>query len=406
MYQNAALLALLSFLYVLISGRVERSWLSGPILFVAGGFLLGPGGLAVLSLEMTAEGLRLLAELTLAMVLFSDAATADLARIRRSRGLPERLLLIGLPLAILAGMGVAWLIFPGIGLVEMALLAAILAPTDAALGEPVVANREVPPDLRATLSFESGLNDGICVPVVVLLAGFAIGTEIEGQPAAHVLRVIVEELGIGFATGAVLAGAAAALLRLAHARNWIADGWRDLALVAVAIACFTTAQALGGSGFIACFVGGLVVRLPRPRRHELLRGTHIVGDGLALLTWVAFGAAIVWQVADRVTLPVVLYALLSLTVVRMLPVYLCLMGSKLAPRDRLFVGWFGPRGLASIVFALLILDTGLPHLEMLEAVIACTVLLSVLAHGMTANPLVRLCARRWRRNPGTATSQP
>ena len=130
MYQNAALLALLGFLYVLVSGRVERSWLSGPILFVAGGYLLGPGGLGVLALEMTAEGLRLLAELTLAMVLFSDAATADLARIRRSQGLPERLLLIGLPLAILAGMAAAWLLFPGIGPVEMALLAAILAPTD------------------------------------------------------------------------------------------------------------------------------------------------------------------------------------------------------------------------------------------------------------------------------------
>ncbi len=398
MYQNAALLALFGFLYVLVSGRVERSWLSGPILFVAGGYLLGPGGLGVLALEMTAEGLRLLAEFTLAMVLFSDAATADLARIRRSRGLPERLLLIGLPLAILTGMAVAWLLFPGIGVVEMALLAAILAPTDAALGEPVVANREVPADIRESLNFESGLNDGICVPIVILLAGYAIGTEIEDQPAAHVLSVIAEELGIGFATGVVIAGAAALLLRLAHARNWIADGWRDLALVAVAIACFTTAQTLGGSGFIACFVGGLVTRLPQPRRHELLRGTHIVGDGLALLTWVTFGAAIVRQVADQMTLPVVLYALLSLTVVRMLPVYLCLMGSKLAPRDRLFVGWFGPRGLASIVFALLILDTGLPHLPKLEAVIACTVLLSVLAHGMTANPLVQLCARRWRRN--------
>lgn len=402
MYQNAALLALFGLLYVLVSGRVERSWLSGPILFVAGGYLLGPGGLGLLALEMTAEGLRLLAEFTLAMVLFSDAATADLARIRRSRGLPERLLLIGLPLAILTGMAVAWLLFPGIGIVEMALLAAILAPTDAALGEPVVANHEVPADIRESLNFESGLNDGICVPIVILLAGYAIGTEMEDQPAAHVLSVIAEELGIGFATGVVIAGAAAALLRLAHTRNWIADGWRDLALVAVAIACFTTAQTLGGSGFIACFVGGLATRLPQPRRHELLRGTHVVGDGLALLTWVTFGAAIVWQVADQVTLPVILYALLSLTVVRMLPVYLCLMGSKLAPRDRLFVGWFGPRGLASIVFALLILDTGLPHLPKLEAVIACTVLLSVLAHGMTANPLVHLCARRWRRDAPTA----
>lgn len=397
MYANAALLALIGFLYVLVSGRVERTWLSGPIVFVAAGYLLGPGGLDVLSLEVTAEGLRLLAELTLAMVLFSDAAKADLARIRRRLGLPERLLLIGLPLAILLGMLVAGLLFPGMGLLEMALLAAILAPTDAALGAPVVANALVPADLRQTLNVESGLNDGIAVPIVVLLVGIAIGTKIEGLPVAHVLEVVVGELGIGLVTGAALAALAAPLLRIAAARHWIAPGWRDVALVALATGCFTAAQAMGGSGFIACFVGGLVFNLRYPRHHELLRGAETVGDGLALLTWVVFGATIVWQAIDRITLPILAYALLSLTVVRMLPVYLSLMGATLAPRDRLFVGWFGPRGLASIVFALLILDTGLPHLETIEATIACTILLSVIAHGMTANPLVHLSAARWRR---------
>ncbi len=397
MYQNAAILAVLGFLYVLVSGRVERSWLSGPIVFVVAGLLLGPGGLGVLMLGMTAEGLRLLAELTLAMVLFRDAAKADLYRIRRSLGLPERLLLVGLPLTILAGMLLARLLFPALGLVEMALLAAILAPTDAALGEPVVADPLVPADLRATLNVESGLNDGICVPVIVLLVGIAVGTEMAGLTAAHVVRVIVEELGIGLATGAALAAAAASLLRLAMARHWTAPGWRDMALVALPTACFTTAQALGGSGFIACFVGGIVFNLRHSRQPGLMRGAETVGDGLAFLTWIVFGAAVVWQVIDRITPTVLLYALFSLTIVRMLPVWISLLGSSVASRDRLFLGWFGPRGLASIVFALLILDTGLRHVETLEAVIACTVILSVIAHGMTANPLIHLSARRWRR---------
>ena len=183
MYLNVALLALVAFAYALLSGRVDRSWVSGPMLFVLIGLLLGPVALGALALDATIGDLRLLAEITLALVLFSDAANADIDQIRRSRFLPRRLLFVGLPLTIVLGFAFGLVLLPGLSLLEIALLAAALAPTDAALGKPVVTNPAVPPAIRESLNFESGLNDGICVPIIVLLLGAAAGVEDRGPPA-------------------------------------------------------------------------------------------------------------------------------------------------------------------------------------------------------------------------------
>ena len=396
MYGNAAILAAFAFVFAAISGRVDRSWLSGPIVFTAAGVLLGPAVLGVLNLNIEAESLRLLAELTLALVLFTDAAKTDIRRLPQRLGVPERLLLVGLPLTIILGGFVASVMFPTLELVEVALIAAILAPTDAALGKPVVTNSAVPPDTREALSIESGLNDGICVPIVILLVGVAKGLEIKGGAAGHVIMIIIEEIGIGAAVGVSVTLVAFFVLRLASRRDWVDENWGGALSIALAIACFTTAQALGGSGFIACFVGGLTLSAVRqPRRHELLRGAESTGEVLSLLTWTVFGAAVVAQIADAITWVSLAYAVVSLTVIRMLPVFLSLTGTKLKPADRLFIGWFGPRGLASIVFGIIILDAGLPNSRAVEGVIVCTVLLSVVAHGVTANPLVNAFAKRW-----------
>ena len=256
MYLNAALLAVFALLYALVSGRVERSRLSGPIVFVLAGLLLGPVS-SHLALRLTVDDLRVLAEITLAVVLFSDAANADLARIRHSRYLPRRLLLVGLPLTVILGFFAGLALFPGLGPVEVALIATILAPTDAALGKPVVTNPSVPPDTREALNFESGLNDGICVPLVLLLLEVAAGTEAH-RPFLHILATVIEEIGIGLLAGLALAIPAAALVRRALARAWIGATWTGLPAIALAVACFALAQHLGGSGFIAAFTGGLV----------------------------------------------------------------------------------------------------------------------------------------------------
>jgi len=395
MYENAAMLAVFLLIYSAIAGRIERSLISGPIVFTAVGFILGADGLGILRIHIDGEGLRLLAELTLAMVLFTDAANADFSIVKRNLGLPERLLGIGLPLTIVLGFLAAAVVFPGLAILEMALLAAMLDPTDAALGKPVVTNPAVPAAMREALNLESGLNDGICVPIVVLLLGLAVGTQIEGGTMGHVARVVAEAIGIGLIVGLALTWLTTLMLRFAERRTWISEHWVEIPIVALAAACFAAAQALGGSGFIACFVGGLLLSgLGARHKEELLRGAGHMGEALALLTWVVFGGIVVARIIDRVTWPAVLYAILSLTVIRMLPVLLCLIGTRTSIADKLFIGWFGPRGLATIVFAVLVLDEKVPGNDTIMLAAGWTVLLSIIAHGVTANPLVRRMAAR------------
>jgi NhaP-type Na+/H+ or K+/H+ antiporter len=395
MYENGAMLAVFLLIYSAVAGRIERSLISGPIVFTAAGFILGADGLGILRIHIDGEGLRLLAELTLAMVLFTDAANADFSIIKRNLDLPKRLLLIGLPLTIVLGFVVAAVVFPRLEILEMALLAVMLAPTDAALGKPVVTNPAVPPAMREALNLESGLNDGICVPIVVLLLGLAVGTQIEGGTVAHVARVVVEAIGIGLIVGLALTWLTTLMLRFAENRGWISAHWVEIPIVALAAACFAAAQAAGGSGFIACFVGGLLLSgLHARHKEELLRGAAHMGEALALLTWVVFGGIVVARMIDRITWPALFYAMLSLTVVRMLPVFLCLIGTRTSTADKLFIGWFGPRGLATIVFAVLVLDEKLPGNDTIMLAAGWTVLLSVITHGVTANPLVRRIATR------------
>lgn len=398
MYENLAVLAVFAFVYSAVAGRIERSWLSGPILFIAFGVATGPYGLGVLTVNVDADGLQAIAELTLAFVLFTDAANANLAVLRRNLMIPERLLLVGLPLTLVLGFVAGAVIFPGLGWIAIALLATMLAPTDAALGKPVVTNPAVPAPLRESLNFESGLNDGICVPVLLVFLGLAIGVEIDGGTFAHALRVVVEQLGIGVAVGLGLTSAAAWLLKAAASRDWITANWAQIPVVALAAACFALAHVLGGSGFIACFVGGLLAgAILKKHKHRLLAAAESTGDMLALFTWVIFGAAIVGQAAGALSWDVVLYAVLSLTVIRIVPVVLALTGSGLGVEGKLFVGWFGPRGLASIVFAIIVFHQNVPGGRTLTLVVVCTVILSVIAHGVTANPLAAALGERLRR---------
>jgi len=388
MYLTAAAIAGFLLVYTAVSGRVERSWLSGPLTFTVGGLILGSSGLGLLDVGLATRSVRVLAEGTLAMVLFTDAANADFSVVRGHVGLPVRLLLIGLPLTIGLGfLGAVWL-FPGLDLLEAGLLATILAPTDAALGKPVLVNRAIPAQLREALNLESGLNDGICVPILVILLELAINTHVDGYDPLHAAEIVAEEIGIGAAVGLLATGCAVMLLRTTVKLGWVSEEWVQVPVVALAMLCYAGAQAAGGSGFIACFVGGLIVSWLAPRRkHELLKGAESIGDTLAMLTWVAFGALAFGRITKEIDVHVITYAVLSLTVARMLPVFLCLTGTGMGVADKLFVGWFGPRGLASIVFGVLVADELLPGTNTIEAVVMCTVMLSVIAHGMTATPL-------------------
>lgn len=397
MYQTVAVLFAFAFVYSLVAGRLERTPVAGALVFTAFGLAVGPIGLNLLTLDVHAQGLRTLAEMTLALVLFTDAANADLKVLRLSYAIPERLLLIGLPLTILLGLAAAALLFDKLELIECALLSTMLAPTDAALGKAVVTNPAVPPPIREGLNVESGLNDGICVPILLILLALAVEPIGETGSWELVLHHFLQEIGIGVAVGAGFAVLGVWALRLAGSYGWITTTWRQLPAVALALTSFAAAQALGGSGFIASFIGGLIaggMARRQEQKHELLLAAEGVGNIFGLLTWVLFGAAVISQALGRFSWEVAAYAVLSLTVVRMMPVWLALAGTDLSADGKLFVGWFGPRGLASVVFAIIVLDANLPGSETLTTTVAWTVIFSVLAHGVTATPLADVFARR------------
>ncbi len=393
-YQILTVLAAFALLYSLVASRLERTPISGALVYVAAGIVCGPIGLSLVDLKIDSQAISQLAELTLAVVLFTDSANANLAVLRRFEAIPLRLLLIGLPLTILLGWICGLLVFPDFGWLEIALLATMLAPTDAALGKAVVTNESVPAAVRESLNVESGLNDGICVPVLLFFLALASG-EMNGRaPLGLMAMFTLEAIGIGAAVGTILGVIGSAILQGSVRLGWIVGSWLQVPVIALSLLCFAAAQWLGGSGFIACFVGGLIFG-GRMRQHKqaVLEAAEGTGDVLALLTWFGFGTLLFVPPLGRPDGPTVVYALASLTVVRMLPVFLSVADLGLRTDIKWFIGWFGPRGMASIVFAVIVLDERLPHADRLVAITCWTIFFSIIVHGLTANPLSSALSR-------------
>ncbi|MFM5097972.1 cation:proton antiporter [Aeromonas veronii] len=391
LYQNLAVIAAFLLLYSLIAGRFESKLVNGPLLFLLTGWLLGPGGLELLSLSIDSAGIKLLAELTLVIVLFNDAANTNWQVLLANRQLPIRLLLIGLPLTLLCGALFGHWLFPDLPLLEMAILSTILAPTDAALGKAVVSNPAVPAPVREGLNQESGLNDGICVPVLLLLLALIAPTEEHTGTAALAITLMLEEIGIGLLVAFVQTSLTIRLLKISYLNGWQLPLWRQLTMPGLALLCFALAQTLGGSGFIAAFVGGLFIghRLGE-HKHAYMDSCEGYGDLLSVVIWMVFGATLMPILPELLHWQYWLYAIASLTLLRMVPVWLSLIGTGLKPELKLFIGWFGPRGLASIVFAVMVLqnEPSLIGQRPIIATVLCTIILSVILHGLTANPWV------------------
>ncbi|GAB2841252.1 cation:proton antiporter [Actinocorallia aurea] len=372
------------FLWGVVSGRLERLDLTAPIVFVVVGGLLAVAG--VVAGPEAPETLRPLVEVTLVWVLFSDAAGVPWREVRANGGTYARLLCVGLPLTMLAGWGLAYWFFPGLGVWLALFVGAALAPTDAALGLAVVTNRLVPLRIRRIITVESGLNDGIATPVVMFaLAGAASAEAVQGAPT---LGMAIAELAIGLVAGGVLGLVGGTLLRWARQREWASEDYTGIAVLALALVAYTGSVALHGNGFIAAFCAGLGFGAAAgPRGPAELAYLEQTGSLVSLLVWLAFGVIALPITADLAEPLIVLYAVLSLTLLRMLPVAIASLGSGLDRSSVLFVGWFGPRGLASLVFALIALEDLGPDADEAVAIIGFTVLLSVLAHGFTARPL-------------------
>lgn len=400
MFENLAIFSGFVFLYSLLCGRLEKTPINGALVFALFGVVVGPLGLDLLHLDVNAESISILAELTLALVLFSDAANSNLRILQESIKIPGQLLGIGLPLTILLGLGVGLLLFNDLLFFEVAIIATMLAPTDAALGKAVVTNKSVPSKIREGLNVESGLNDGICVPILYLFLALALKQQHHELPGSLALKLVAEEIGIGLLVGLGLTAVAVWLFNYFSKRKWVTETWQQLPVVALALACYSVAYLLGGSGFIACFSGGLLFnRIEHHHKRKLLLAAEGTGDILALITWVLFGAVVIGQSVGAFNWQIVLYSVLSLTVVRMLPVFLSLTGTGLRSREKWFIGWFGPRGLASIVFAVIVLNQKLPHAHTISMTVVCTILLSVVLHGLSANHFVRVLSTRIQATP-------
>ena len=388
-YQNIVLLSAFLVIYSIFAGRMETRWVNGALLFVLVGILVGPLALDALHVPIRGPGIGLVAEFTLAIVLFTDAANANLRVLRTFNWIPLRLLLIGLPLCLLSGWGFGLLLFQDMPWLEVAILATILAPTDAALGKAVISNPAVPAPMREGLSAESGLNDGICVPVLFILLAIVAPTEAGQATLSHALLLIFEEIGIGVAVGVGLAYLATTLINVAIKRHWNSPLWDQLTLTALAVLAFALAQHLGGSGFIAAFVCGLFVgHLLDKKKTSSLHSNESYADILSVVVWILFGAIIITNTLPYFDWKTWVYALASLTILRVVPVWLSLLGTNLTTESRLFIGWFGPRGLASIVFGVIVFQHEILAKEQLVATVVATVLLSVIMHGLTANPWV------------------
>jgi NhaP-type Na+/H+ or K+/H+ antiporter len=312
--------------------------------------------------------------------------------------------LIGLPLCIALGVGAGVLIFPSVSLFEICILATMLAATDAALGKGVVTNKAVPARIREGLNAESGLNDGMCVPVLLVFLALATGSAggEEGDSMALALQLVAREIGIGIAVAVVFVAIGVKLVALGKQRGWITEIWKQIPVVTLALACFAMAQSLHGSGYIAAFVGGLLFgHFTKGSTHGLVMAGEGIAELLAMLTWIIFGAVAIGQSWAGMTADVVIYSLLSLTVIRMLPMVIALSFSGEKLEAKLFLAWFGPRGLASIVFFVIVANEHLPAESMMQHVVVCTITLCVVAHGITANFWAKGIGRRLGDNPGS-----
>lgn len=384
---DLALVGALVFVWGVLSARLERSDITAPITFVVAGLLLSHRPLDALGVA-SPETVRGLAEMTLVLVLFADASRIDLRKLGADWTLYARLLGAGLPLTIGLGTLLAYGLLPHLDIWLALLVGAALAPTDAALGAGLVLNPLVPARIRRLVNVESGLNDGIATPFVAVALAGAATTEHAASPTP---LAALAELAMGLLVGAGIGAGGGWLLRLTRRRGWAAAEFAGPAVLALAACAYASSVALHGNGFIAAFTGGLAFgNAAGPRGEKLMPFVEDVGGLVSLLVWLAFGAIAAGPAFADLTWQIVLYAVLSLTIIRMAPVALALAGSGLGRAATAFIGWSGPRGLASVVFGLLALEElGDTAFKPAVAVIGVTVMLSVIVHGATADPLAR-----------------
>ena len=389
------LAAIVTFSFGLFSRLAGRSPVTAPMVFAAVGMLFGPLGLGVFTVEMNTQLVKVIAEITLILVLFIGASVIDVRSLLKEYKIPVRLLFIGLPLTMFLGAIIARQFFPGMNPWLIAMMAFILSPTDAALGQAVVESDDVPQKTKDSIAVESGLNDGIALPPILAcmsaLSASAGATLDTGYWAEFALKQIAFAPVIGGAVG-LLGGV---LVDRASKRGWMNPTFQRLTSIALAILVYAIAEALGGNGFIASFFGGLLLGTRTQNvREQIQEFGDTEGQQLMLFVFLIFGLVLVPFAVNYWDMKALFYALLSLTVIRMVPVAISLIGAKMDWGTIGFIGWFGPRGIASVLYLLMVVGTlGVKGHEQMLSVIILTVLISIFVHGISAVPLSKMYGR-------------
>ncbi|NIY73766.1 hypothetical protein HCZ30_15155 [Marivivens donghaensis] len=381
-------------LYALISGKADKKSFTGPIAFTVFGLVVGAGLLDLIDIPIHNEALNTLAEITLVVTLFCDAARIDVTKLSREHNLPIKLLALGLPMTMALGAAVAWAIFPEIGIGAALLIGIALAPTDAALGQAVVSNKAVPQRIRQALNVESGLNDGLAYPALLIAVSIAIATS-EARGASAWVAFVAAQVVLGPLVGIIIGGIGGRWAEKSAASGAMNEAFSQIIVLGLALASYSGAEIVGGNGFLAAFAAGLMIA--RRAKHIVREATQFgeaEGQLLGLIVFIVFGAVLVpdafkngmdWRIWP--------YAILSLTVIRMAPVAISLIGSGLRPNTVAFIGWFGPRGLASILYVLLLLEESEISMDgVIVQTVFATVILSIIAHGLSAVPFARAYA--------------
>ncbi|HQN89933.1 MAG TPA: cation:proton antiporter [Methanoregulaceae archaeon] len=395
--------SIMLFAYSLVSHRIESSIVTAPMIFVAIGMLVSPEGFDIIPLGAENELILVFAEIALVLILFSDAARIDVSTLKGNRNFPSRLLGIGLPLTIFLGAVMAILFFTDLSLPEAALIGVILAPTDAGLGQVIVNSPKVPARIRQALNVESGLNDGGAIPFFAFFLVLSTAEEAH-IPASQWVIFAFEQIGYGVLVGLIVGLLGAHLINKAIDKGLMRGRFPWIGFLALAVISYVVAIAIGGSGFIAAFVGGFATTLTgRGVGDSIIEFTSTWGEVFSLVVFFVFGM-LAASLLSGITATIILYAALSLTLIRILPVAVSLMRTGLKPNSILFIGWFGPRGLASIVLLLITLNEApdIPGLQTIAITVTTTVLISVFAHGISANPAIAWYAKKMALLPSDA----
>ena len=384
--------AVLIFGFGLVSRKSSHAMITAPMVFVAIGLIAGFSNIDFLHGGIQAPFIKIVAEITLALILFIDASTIDTKTLLKEKGIPFRLLFIGLPLTMLAGTLVAIPLFPSMEIWVLMLMAFILSPTDAALGQVVLTSKLIPEKIRQSINVESGLNDGIALPPILVCLAFLSTSATTHTETHYWIFFTLKQLLLGPVIGAFVGWAGGWLVDRASTRGWMSPVFQRLSSLSLAILAFSIAEMVHGNGFIAAFFAGLFLNTHtgtvRKRMHDF---GEAESQALSLFVFLIFGMVLVPLAAKFWDIYVWIYAILSLTFIRMIPVTISLIGTRQSWRTIGFIGWFGPRGIASILYLLIALaELGTKNYEQMLGVVVLTVLLSIFLHGLSASPLSKI----------------